>query len=118
MARGKFFKLPCLTVGQQVGLMETSFAQFQRQWSRNFVSWTGDVRPSEMSEIYRIRIDYTFRCRPKVWVLSPALTKLPDGEKIKHRFSDNSLSAYLGGLESRITHHAAGPLGLSLALSL
>jgi hypothetical protein len=95
MARAKFFKNKCLTLGQQVGLMQGAFARFERRWTRSSVNWTGEVRPSGISESYRIRIHYTLNRRPKVWVLSPRLEGLPDGEKIKHRFSDSSLCLHI-----------------------
>src|SRR5207247_8085060 len=91
MARSSFFGSNFLTIGQQVGLMAGSFPQFRRQWSRNFVSWTGDLQPTGMSDVYRIRVEYTFRRRPKVWVLSPQLKDLPDGTRVKHRLPDGSL---------------------------
>lgn len=52
--------------------------------------WEGFVRPTPMSEAYRIRIRYSDHSMPKIFVLAPDLdARRP--ERVPHRYADGSL---------------------------
>jgi len=93
--RNNFFKLAALTFSQQIGRMSVTHSGFHAVLGRNVVNWTGGLRPSPMSEDYMVRIEYTFRKRPTVWVLQPQLRRSRPDERIPHTFLDGSVCLHL-----------------------
>lgn len=88
----------------------TRIPNTQQQWlalKRAFPTTTGGVRrnllqahvwlqPSGLSDVYRVRIEYSLETNPKVFVEEPALQKL-DGKQPPHLYRDQSLCLYLPG---------------------
>lgn len=96
MARtNEFFKNAGLSFGQQIGRMASRHPEFRMRFSRKGVSWVGELQPSSVSEKYTVRIDYTLRGRPKVWVLEPPLHRSRGDQDIPHIFSDGSLCLHM-----------------------
>jgi len=93
--RDKFFKSAALTFGQQIGRMSHIHSGFHARLTRNVASWTGELQPSGMSENYMVRIEYTLRRRPRIWVLSPPLRPRRPGQRIPHTFHDGSVCLHL-----------------------
>lgn len=93
--RNDFFRTPILSFAQQIGSMLRAHPIFQAKLRRSLVSWTGDLKPTAMSETYTVRIDYPLRRRPTVWVLKPQLRGLTPEGKIKHTFADGSVCLHL-----------------------
>jgi hypothetical protein len=83
-----------LTLGQQVFRMRTKYPRFVPQMRRGAVSWSGSLKPTEMSADYRIRICYKLGTRPEVSVLEPQLRGSSDGKPIPHIFPGNYLCLY------------------------
>jgi hypothetical protein len=75
--------------------MSSTYPGFRVKFSRNVVSWVGELQPSAISETYTVKIDFRLRARPKVWVLSPVLKRRDPKEKIRHTFSDGSICLHL-----------------------
>lgn len=48
-----------------------------------------------MSQNYMVRIEYTLRERPKVWVLRPPLHPRRPGQRIPHTFRDGSVCLHM-----------------------
>ena len=71
-------------------LIPDSTLQFNKNVS---LTWTGRVQPTEMSEVYTIRIRYRLRERPQVTVLEPELTSR-NGDRIPHLFPGNELCLF------------------------
>ena len=93
--RDKFFKSASLSFGQQIGRMSGTHPGFHATLTRNVASWTGELQPSAISENYLVRIEYTLRRRPKVWVLRPQLRRRNSRQKIPHTFHDGSVCLHL-----------------------
>jgi len=89
--RSEFFKTPTLSFARQRWRMSIVHPNFAAKGTRRVVSWTGLLQPSALSEIYKVKIDYTLRERPKVLVLQPELRRLDSNAKIPHTFRDGSL---------------------------
>ena len=96
MARNNsFFRSGHLTFAQQIGRMSASHSGFRPKFNRKGVFWVGQLQPSPVSEKYVVRIDYTLRKRPKVWVLEPALRRRRVDQKIPHTFYDGSVCLHV-----------------------
>jgi hypothetical protein len=80
---------------QYVGLKKT-FPDSTGTVRRNRLAWTCSIRPTSLSDAYRIRLEYSLEKSPKVFVESPELQER-DGERIPHRYLDGSLCLYLPG---------------------
>lgn len=57
------------TIGQQVHKLNKLYPQFK--YSRSI--WIGEVKPTQYSIVYRIKIEYRVGFNPSVWVLSPVI---------------------------------------------
>ena len=60
---------------------------------RSCLHFTYNVKPSEFSKEYTVKIEYKISKRPKVTVLRPKL-KIPKSKMKIHMFKDNSLCLY------------------------
>jgi hypothetical protein len=89
----KHFHSQVLSLGGQAALMRERFPSFRCHMKANKVIWTGDLRPSQLSSVYRVKIDYKLRISPKVFVVSPKLQEW-QGEKIPHIYPDYALCLY------------------------
>jgi hypothetical protein len=90
----KYFGKKAINLGNQVLGMKKYFPAFECNWKGGVVIWTGTIRPSAISESYKIKICYSLNKVPRVWVISPELVKGPNGEKIPHIYSKNELCLY------------------------
>src|SRR2546426_4633665 len=50
-----------------------------------WVTWIGELKPTEQSQTYRVMIEYRGYGRPVITILSPKLVP-PDGKKLVHIF--------------------------------
>jgi hypothetical protein len=75
--------------------MEANFPNFVVKRVKSCMVWVGHLKPSQQSNVYKIKIKYALHRRPRVWVLDPPLIKRSDEEEIPHIYSDNSLCLYL-----------------------
>jgi hypothetical protein len=60
------------------------------------LTWIGELRPTQLSATYTMRIEYSGHLRPAITVLSPRLT-VPDGKSLPHVFSGDELCLYFSG---------------------
>ena len=91
----KFFNNRGLTVPQQALKMKTLYRNFDCSLKPDAVVSTGSIRPSALSEDYRVQIAYKLGEAPKVSVLAPKLRRRADGEAIPHIYSEDRLCLYL-----------------------
>lgn len=61
---------------------------------KNRLRWTVTLKPSSLSDEYKVRLLYSLERSPKVFVGNPELLKRND-ERIPHRYADGSLCLYL-----------------------
>lgn len=90
----KFFRVQKLTIEQQIISMKRHFPKFSLTKGKDNVTWTGDLQPSPASEIYNIKLTYSLKEWPKVWVIFPELRKRLEGERIPHTFPDDRLCLF------------------------
>ena len=55
--------------------------------------WEVSLKPTPLSDTYRVKLQYKLYERPNVWVIKPKLQKF-DNKKIPHRFHDGSLCLF------------------------
>ena len=76
-------------------LMAMSYPQFRVITNRgNWARWSGDLRPSALSDTYTIEISYTIRRRPEIRVLTPELRLRPGHERLPHVLEGNKLCVH------------------------
>ncbi|WP_139070025.1 hypothetical protein [Bacillus sp. FJAT-27225] len=74
--------------------MEKAFPNFQTDWKRNTVIWTGTLKPTPLSRCYTVQIFYSLTMdQPKIIVLSPPLRKRGDAN-IPHTYPGNKLCLF------------------------
>lgn len=93
----KYFQPKALTLGQQMAKMAALFPQFQCAWRRGRARWLGPVKPSAMSEEYRVRVEYGIGESPKAWVLSPSLRPRDGCNSIPHTYPGPRPCVFLPG---------------------
>ena len=93
----KFLRHKSLTVAKQVFRMKTVYPHFLLIKRKEVAIWTGTIRPSPMSEEYRLQVAYKLGDTPKVRVLSPQLQKRADQNSIPHTYSEDRLCLYRPG---------------------
>lgn len=90
----KYFNKGLLSVGQQVSAMGKYFPNFKLSWQKGIAIWIGFLRPTNLSETYQIKVRYSIKNAPEVWVLSPELINRPTGETVPHVYSGRRLCLY------------------------
>ncbi len=80
---------PPLSMGLQVAKLKYRFPGFQYVPRENALY--GFLQPTHASAEYWVKLVYTLKRPPKVWVLRPELH--PDARRL-HRYSDGSLCLY------------------------
>jgi len=88
------FKKYNLPISQQIIAMNLSFPEFDAEWKKNTVIWTGVLQPTSLSMKYTVEITYSLDMRqPEVHVLAPSL-KIRGEEKIPHFYPGNKLCLF------------------------
>ena len=93
----KVFKRHPITLANQDGWIQSYFPNFKLEpiRNRNAYVWKGTLQPTPFSEIYTIKIKYTFRRAPKIYVLSPTLKSFDGKTRIPHTYESNRPCVYL-----------------------
>jgi hypothetical protein len=95
MATRFYPKAVPLAIPAQIARMRDLYPGIQKtSWQLGVIVWEGGLRPTDVSENYRIRISYRLRKAPRAYVLEPVLSRNEKGEKIPHRYADGSLCLY------------------------
>jgi hypothetical protein len=55
--------------------------------------WEGTIRPTSLSNTYRVRLEYSHGKLPRVWVIEPQL-KNRNGRRPDHLYRDGSLCLF------------------------
>lgn len=74
--------------------MQRLWPTFVPRWKHSVVTWTGPLRPTEMSPEYQVEIRYFLGEGPEVSVLSPPLRDRTD-QPIPHVYPGRRLCLYL-----------------------
>ncbi len=93
--RAKFFNAVPLGFGQQIGRMSDRHPGLRVSLARSVATWVGELRPSPIAESYTVRIEYSLRKRPTVWVIRPHLRRRDISKRIPHTFADGSVCLHL-----------------------
>jgi hypothetical protein len=89
------FYRPKLSLSQQL-LGFQGLAGFRaRLRDRKHLIAEGDITPTEISETYRVRIEYTPGEWPETFVVSPELVTRKKGVKIPHMYGQKELCLFL-----------------------
>jgi hypothetical protein len=83
-------KTPC-SMAAQIGRMSSKHPQLKLTLRRNTAKWQGNWCPSELSDVYVIRVTYTLRTRPVIAVLNPTLRLAKGKTKLPHTYSGGQL---------------------------
>jgi len=79
--------------------MATLWPRLQCTWKNGTATWVGPLQPSALSEVYRVRIAYRVKERPRASVLSPPLKGRPDHPSIPHVYTGLEPCLFLPGSE-------------------
>ncbi len=84
-----------MTIPQQKAMMHKYFPKFSPTWKKGTIIWYGLIRPTELSDEYKIRIKYRLNFSPNVRVLTPKLQGVRHNEPIPHIYNSGNLCLYL-----------------------
>lgn len=84
-----------LTVHDQLFRMRFTWPTFESTVQSGRLMVSGTVQPTSMSEIYRVRIEYSLGGAPKAYVVSPRLRPHDNGEPIPHVYPGPRPCLYL-----------------------
>ena len=92
---GIFYRSPNLSIAQQDWRIKKQFPQFFGQKvNPQEKIWIGELRPTEESVYYNIKIVYKIGHYPKVTVLKPKLLLAREKKKLPHVYSGNKLCLF------------------------
>lgn len=80
---------PIAQMAAEVGALKRLYpnGEFIKSTSRSF-SWSSKNQPSPLSNVYEIRIDYTYADYPKIYVTDPyPLDRYPGKKLLPHVYS-------------------------------
>jgi hypothetical protein len=84
-----------ISLSHQIIAMKKKFPGFNGNWNKGVVVWEGKLQPSELSDIYLIRIRFSLNMRqPEVWIVSPTLQKRDGIEPIPHTYARDRLCLF------------------------
>lgn len=92
----KFRKKRLLAV-EQIGRMQNRHPNFKCRKAKKGVNgfqWDGSVKPTRLSESYKIRVTLQQGKHPQIRVLEPILKLRPGAKRIPHTYADGSLCLY------------------------
>ncbi|MEK5377586.1 hypothetical protein [Paenibacillus sp. FSL P2-0173] len=92
-AARKFFRNASIDTARQYQALKLAFPRSEVTLVREKLTWIGQLKPTELSQIYTVSIEYTLGSSPKVQVLDPCL-RPRQGEKIPHMFDQKRLCLY------------------------
>lgn len=84
------------SLAQQAFALRARFPEAKAKLTPTRLTWTGDLKPNELSRLYRVRVTILQGQLPSVEVVDPLLESRP-GESIPHLFSNGSLCLHLDG---------------------
>ncbi|HYC87140.1 MAG TPA: hypothetical protein VEB86_18030 [Chryseosolibacter sp.] len=87
-------KLRSKTITEQVSALKVKYKQFSVRGDRDSLKAIGTLRPTARSVEYTIELKYKSGNSPRVFVLSPELTKNFKGEDIPHVYEGDRLCLY------------------------
>lgn len=83
-----------LTVAMQGAVLKRLFPRSTVKFNKDIsLTWTGDIQPSPLSEVYTVKIKYKLRKCPRVTVVTPELVAR-NGERIPHLFPGKELCLF------------------------
>src|ERR1043166_6231534 len=84
-----------IPIAVQAHLLKECFPAERLKVSKRELIWEGQVRPSVISSLYTVRVQYTLASMPNIYILSPDLQALADsvtpGLNIPHKYDVNPL---------------------------
>lgn len=86
---------PAPDVYRQAAFVRLHFPEFDARVRRGLVVCRGPIRPTPLSETYRVRVEYRVGDRPNVWVDEPTLRRRSPDEPIPHTYPGDRLCLYL-----------------------
>jgi hypothetical protein len=86
-----------LSLGQQALSMKKYFPDFTCSIVCNRIIWSGHIQPTNLSDMYKLRIEYSLSSWPKVMVIQPKLIVRPSEEEIPHMYCQQHLCLYRPG---------------------
>lgn len=94
-SRSNFFKKKSsdLSIPLQVTGLRSRFPDSKISFTPKTLEWIGKIKPTPLSRIYTVKINYTLGSRPAVLVLEPELEARP-GEKLPHVFKGDRLCLF------------------------
>lgn len=77
----------------QAKYLKSLFPEASVKYSSHTLTWIGDLKPSPLSQNYRVKVQLKKGKRPRIYVLAPRLY-IPEGKSLPHVYSDNDLCLY------------------------
>jgi len=87
-------KLKYINLALQALLIKKKCPNWKCYTKNNKLTCRGNVKPSELSKMYIIELNYVLKTSPKVTVIDPLLERNSAGEKPRHLYKDNLLCLY------------------------
>ena len=69
-------------------MVRLHYPEFDSSFADHQLVLTGPVRPSAMSDEYRVRIEYRWNRIPRVFAIEPEVLPNEFGEEVPHRYTD------------------------------
>jgi hypothetical protein len=73
------------------------FPQSHIHIQHNFLVWEGQIMPTQLSQVYTVRLSYKLAKSPQVNVLKPELI-VPEGKSLPHTYPGERLCLYYPGI--------------------
>lgn len=86
-----------MSLRDQSAMMRAIHPSFRTRISRGILQSVGEVQPSGVCSVYRVRIEYRIGALPSVFVEEPALRERKAGQGIPHTYSRKELCLFLPG---------------------
>jgi hypothetical protein len=83
------FRSHPLGIREQLAWMKRSHPGFRCRLEKGLLICCGLIQPTELNEVYRVRVEYRTGDPPRAWVEEPKLRRIDQEKRIPHTYLDD-----------------------------
>jgi len=84
-----------MAIAQQAIFLRNAFPDSEIKLRNNKLIWIGNIKPTNLSKNYKVKIEYKLKNRPDVTILAPPLRSYYNNRPLPHVFKGQKLCLFM-----------------------
>jgi hypothetical protein len=84
-----------MVIAQQAIFLRNAFPDSEIKLRNNKLIWIGNIKPTNLSKNYKVKIEYKLKNRPDVTILAPPLRSYYNNRPLPHVFKGQKLCLFM-----------------------